>query len=121
MDLKDAKDRIECEHPELTGTQKTKAIKALRSEAAKRHGTWPSAAESWGFVAAAFIGMRALARSVWGVPFDAPHWYDALFAVQLIFGLALVARAYRRRRNPSSPGFAPSESARTVADRANVS
>ncbi|AKJ15904.1 hypothetical protein ABB07_39555 (plasmid) [Streptomyces incarnatus] len=108
MNLKDAKDQIEREHAELTGTEKIKAIKTLRSqsEAAKKDGTadqWSSVARSWGFVAAVFIGMRALAWAVWDVPFDAPHWYDALFVVQLIFGVALVTRAYKRHRDVSPP------------------
>ncbi|MEK0097231.1 hypothetical protein WDA79_01700 [Streptomyces sp. A475] len=109
MNLTDAKDQIERERPELTGTEKIKAIKALRSqsEAARKHGTAqaagtgrrPSIAESWGFVATVVIGMRALAWAVWGVPFDAPLWYDVLYVVQLIFGVALVSRAYKRRRD----------------------
>ncbi|MFF8531899.1 hypothetical protein ACN6K9_004238 [Streptomyces sp. SAS_267] len=96
---------------ELTGSEKIKAIKALRSqsEAAKKDGTaqagktgpWPSVAESFGIVATVLIGMRALAWAVWDVPFNAPHWSDVLFVVQLAFGVALVSRAYKRRRDAS--------------------
>ncbi|MFD6549051.1 hypothetical protein [Streptomyces sp. NPDC058398] len=113
MHLKDAKDQIEREHPELTGTEKIKALKALRSqnEAANKDGTaqagkthrWPSVAESFGIVATVIIGIRALAWAVWDVPFNAPHWSDALFVVQLAFGVALVCRAYKRRRDASPP------------------
>ncbi|MER5402122.1 hypothetical protein [Streptomyces sp. NPDC002599] len=113
MHLKDAKDQIEREHPELTGTEKIKAIKALRSqsEAARKDSTaqtgkaarWPSVAESWGIVATVIIGMRALAWAVWGVPFNAPHWSDVLFVVQLTLGVALISRAYKRRRDASPP------------------
>ncbi|WP_037626502.1 hypothetical protein [Streptomyces aureus] len=113
MNLIDAKDQIEREHPELTGTERIKAIKALRSqsEAAKKYGTaqagetgqWPSFAESWGIVAIVIIGMRALAWAVWGVAFDAPHWSGVFFVVQLVFGVALVSRAYKRRRDASPP------------------
>ncbi|WP_037628717.1 hypothetical protein [Streptomyces aureus] len=113
MHLKDAKDQIEREHPDLTGTEKIKAIKTLRSqsEAAKKDGTaqagksgrWPSVAESWGIVATVIIGMRALAWAVWGVPLNAPHWSDVLFVVQLILGVALVSRTYIRRRDASTP------------------
>ncbi|MFF1398057.1 hypothetical protein ACFVZD_30120 [Streptomyces sp. NPDC058287] len=113
MNLKDAKDQVEREHPELTAAEKIKAIKALRdqSNAAKKDGTahaeetgqWPSVAGSWRFVAVVIIGMRALAWAVWGVPFDAPHWYDVLFVVQLIFGVVLISGAYKRRRDASPP------------------
>ncbi|WP_326783075.1 hypothetical protein [Streptomyces sp. NBC_00151] len=113
MHLKDAKDQIEREHPELTGTERIKAIKALRSqsEAANKDGTaqagkarrWPSVAESLGIVSTVIIGMRALAWAVWDVPFNAPHWSDALFAAQLAFGVALVSRAYKRRRDAAPP------------------
>ncbi|MGW5274065.1 hypothetical protein ACWEQP_16035 [Streptomyces sp. NPDC004044] len=113
MDLKDAKDQVEREHPELTGAEKSKAIKALRdqSNAAKKDGTtqadesgqWPSVARSWGFVATVIIGMRALAWAVWGVPFDSPHWYDVLFVAQMIFGAVLISGAYKRRRDASPP------------------
>ncbi|MFE4698715.1 hypothetical protein ACFRIC_16775 [Streptomyces sp. NPDC056738] len=105
MDLKDAKDHIEREYPELTGTEKIKAIKALRSQTVRAGGTgqWPSVAESWGLVATAFICMRALAWAEWGVPFDARHWYDVLYVVQLVFGVVLLTRAYKRRRDASPP------------------
>ncbi|WP_037623102.1 hypothetical protein [Streptomyces aureus] len=108
MNLKDAQEQIECQHPELTGAEKTKAIKRLRSqsEAAKKTqtgetGRWPSVAESWGSAAAVIFGIRALAWAVWSVPFDAPGWYDALFGVQLILGVALVTCAHRRRQGTS--------------------
>ncbi|MFF8536483.1 hypothetical protein ACN6K9_008366 [Streptomyces sp. SAS_267] len=40
---------------------------------------------------------------MWGIPFDASHWSDVLFGVQLVFGVALVSRAYKRRRDASPP------------------
>jgi hypothetical protein len=105
VNLRDAKEQIEREHPELTGTAKLQAIKALREQAAANE-TQPeqdetpkpaTVGESWVALAIVFIGMRGIAWAVWGSPTAGPVWYDVLYVVLLVTGIAAVAGAYRRR------------------------
>lgn len=106
MNLRDAKARIEREQPELTGTAKIEAIKALRDQdkAAKNaragKGDVPTPAtvgEAWAGLAVVFIGMRGIAWAVWGSPTAGPVWYDVLYIVLLITAITALAGAYRRR------------------------
>lgn len=104
MNLRDAKAQVEREHPELTGTAKIEAIKALRvqdktTKATKGDGDSKPASvgEAWGALAAVTIGMRLIAWGVWGSPAAGPHWYDALYVGLLLMAVAGVVAAHRRR------------------------
>lgn len=104
MNLRDAKAQVERDHPELTGTAKIEAIKALRDQdksarPAKNNGD-PKAAsvgEAWAALATVTIGMRLIAWGIWGALDAGPHWYDALYAVLLLTAIAGVVSAHRRR------------------------
>jgi hypothetical protein len=104
MNLRDAKAQVEREHPELTGTAKIEAIKALRdqdktAQPAKDNGDSKPATvgEAWAALAAVAIGMRLIAWGVWGSLDAGPHWYDALYVVLLLTAVAGLVGAYRRR------------------------
>lgn len=112
MNLRDAKAQGEREHPELTGTAKIEAIKALRDQdkpakatnddqaapAAKDNAPEPiSVGEAWAGLTLVFIGMRLIAWPIWGSPTAGPGWYDVLYVVLLITAITAVASAYRRR------------------------
>lgn len=103
MNLRDAKAQVEREHPELTGTAKIEAIKALREQGKTaqpaKDDADPKAAsvgEAWAALAAVTIGMRLIAWGVWGSLDAGPTWYDVLYVVLLLTAIAGVVNAHRR-------------------------
>lgn len=109
MNLRDAKDQIERDHPELGGTAKIEAIKELRAQAAaaeaarksdEKEETPPTPAtvtEGWIALVAVVIGMRLLAWGIWGSINAGPTWYDVLYVVLFAGSVAGLIGAYRRR------------------------
>lgn len=120
MNLRDAKDQIEREHPELTGTAKIVAIKELRERSAAAAKAVPdtggqagttvpedaSAAdqptqagvgEAWLALLLVAGGMRLLAWGIWGSFAAEPSWYDVLYAVLFVTAAGGLVSAYRRR------------------------
>jgi hypothetical protein len=105
VNLRDAKAQIERDHPELTGTAKIQAIKALREQdaastakpAADDAPTPATVVDAWVLLALVFIGMRLIAWPIWGSPTAGPTWYDVLYVVLLITAITAVVGAYRRR------------------------
>lgn len=110
MNLRDAKAQVEREQPELTGTAKLQAIKALREQAAVHEAadakptatdTAPTPAtvrEAWIFFLIVFVGVRLLGWVIWGSLNGEPVWYDLLYVGLFFVAVSGLVSAYRRRR-----------------------
>ncbi|UNZ20625.1 hypothetical protein [Streptomyces sp. 891-h] len=110
MNLRDAKAQIERNHPELTGTAKIEAIKALREAVAAEQQDGHSAPEkaepdteqltvpqAWSFFVVVFAGVRVIGWAIWGDPWGMPVWFDVVYLVLLGAAVAGLVSAYRQR------------------------